>query len=144
MIRAMPERGSALIEFSLLISVLLLLFLGIVDSAIAVRQGMVVANAADAGALYGASEGNANNTAGMATAALNAATGVAGMTASATTWCSCSAGGTNVSCSSTCSTYDLPMQYVQVQTSATYYVLFRSSGIPLSIGLSGSATMRAR
>jgi Flp pilus assembly protein TadG len=138
------ERGSALIEFSLLITVLMLLLLGVVDFSLAIRQAMTVNGAAAAGARYGAAEGNANNTANMASAALNAANGVSGMTATATTWCSCSAGGTVVNCSITCNTYDLPIQYVQVQTAATLPLLFRFPNLPLSIGINGSATMRAR
>jgi len=142
--REKAESGSSLIEFSLLITVLVLLLLGVVDFSLAIRQAMTVSGAAQAGARYGAAEGNANNTAAMAAAALSAANGVSGMTATANTWCTCSEGGTIVSCSSICNTYDLPFQYVQVQTSATIGLLFRFSGIPLNITLSGTATLRAK
>lgn len=139
-----PERGTALIEFALLMTTLLLMILGVFDFGLAVEQAMAVSSAARAGAGFGASEGNANNTTGMQNAAVNAVTGLTTITATATTWCTCTAGGTTVSCSSTCNTYDVPIQYVQVQTSATLPVLFRFSTLPLTIPLSGNSIMRVR
>ena len=140
------QRGGVLVEFSLLILVLMLLTLGAFDFGLALEQGIVVSSAAHAGAVYGASEGNANGIAGMQTAALNAAKSLgSSMTATATTWCTCVAGSsTTVSCSSLCSTYNPPMQYVQVQTSITVPVLFHFSGLPLTIPLSGNSILRAR
>ena len=139
-----PERGSGLIEFTLLIMVLLLLILGVFDFGMAVEQGIVVSAAAHDGAEFGAAEGNANNTAGMQTAALNAAQGISGLSAIASTWCTCTAGGITVSCTSLCSTYYAPIQYVQVTTSATVPVLLRFAGLPSTIPLSGISTLRAR
>lgn len=138
------ERGSAIIEFAVCISALLLLFLGVVDFSMAIARSMLLTGSAEAGARYGAADGNANDIAGMTAAASKAAYGVSGLTVKASTWCACSAGGGMVSCTTTCNTYDLPIQYVQTQTSATVPLLFRFSGIPLAIQLSGSATLRAR
>jgi Flp pilus assembly protein TadG len=139
------EHGSALIEFSLLILVLLLLALGVFDFGFAIEQGIVVASAAHAGAEYGAAEGNCNNTAGMQSAAMAAAPGIANFSATATTWCVCVAGSSSViPCTTNCNIYDLPIQYVQVQTSASVPVLIPFTGLPPSISLTGVSTMRAR
>jgi len=138
------ERGAVVIEFALMILVLMLLALGVIDFGMAVQQGMVVSAAAHAGAVFGVGEGNANNTSGMQSAAQSAAQGLVAITATASTWCTCSAGGTAVSCSSLCNLVDTPIQYVQVQTSATVPMMFRFTGLPASIPLTGNATLRAR
>jgi Flp pilus assembly protein TadG len=144
MIRKAGGRGSGLIEFTLLILVLMLLALGVFDFGLAIEQGIVVSAAAYAGAEYGAAEGNLNDTVGMQTAAVHAASGL-GITANPSTFCTCSPGSTNiVSCTIRCNTYDLPIQYVQVQASVTVPVLFRFSGLPLNIPLSATAVLRAR
>jgi Flp pilus assembly protein TadG len=142
--RTRSERGSALLEFSLLASGLLLLCLGFIDFSLAIGKAITLMSAAQAGARFGAAEGNSNDTAGMTTAAQKAAYGITGMTVNTTTTCSCSAGGSVVSCSTVCNTYDLPVQYVQVQTAASVPLLFNFAGIPLNVKMSGSARLRAR
>ena len=139
-------RGSGLIEFALLILVLMLLALGVFNLGLAIEAGDTISAAARAGAFFGASDGNASNTSGMQNAALNAATGLtASMTANASTWCTCSAGSAvTVSCTSLCNTYNPPVQYVQVQTSATIPLLFNFPGVPLTIPLTATFTLRAR
>ena len=139
------QRGSAIVEFALLISFLLIFFLTIVDFSKATADSMALEAAAQAGARYGAADGNLNNTAGMATAASAAAPAVNGMTVTASVFCSCTSGGALVSCTTgTCNTYDLPMQYVEVQTGATVPLLFHFGGIPLNIQMSATAVMRAQ
>jgi Flp pilus assembly protein TadG len=142
--KAQLARGSGLIEFALLSSSICLLTLGIVDFSLAITNAINVTSAAQAGVRYGAAEGNSNDTDGMAAAAARAASEVPGITAKAITWCACSAGGSPVSCSTVCNMYDLPAQYVQVRTSASIPLFFKFPGIPLSIPMAGSATMRAR
>ncbi len=140
------ERGSALIEFSLLIMSLMLITLGVFNFGLAIQQGMSVSAAAHAGAVYGATEGNYQNTSGMQTAALAAAKGISStVTATATSWCTCTDGSTTaVACNSLCNTYNPPFAYVTVTTSATIPLLFRFANLPLTIPLSGSSTLRVR
>jgi len=140
------ERGSALVEFSLVITVLLLLALGVFDFGLAIQQGITVMGAAHAGAEYGAAEGNSNDIVGMQNAALAAAPGLVHFSVIASTWCTCSVtSGVAVNCTTTiCNTYDLPVQYVQVKTSAAVPLLFGFAGSPMSIPLSGVSTLRAR
>jgi Flp pilus assembly protein TadG len=132
------------VEFAFMVPVLMLLTLGVVDFGLIIEQGIAVSAAAHAGANFGAVEGNANNTSGMQSAALAAAPGVT-MVAVATTWCTCSVNSsTIVSCTIVCNTFDLPLQYVQVKTSASIPMLFRFSGLPLNVQVAGSSLLRAR
>jgi Flp pilus assembly protein TadG len=144
--RLHPQKGSALIEFSLVVTVMLLLALGVFDFGLAIQQGIQVSAAAHAGAEYGATEGNSNDIVGMQNAAAAAAPGISNFSSIASTWCTCSVtSGVTVNCTTTlCNTYDLPIQYVQVQTTANVPILFRFTGLPLSIPLGGVSTLRAK
>jgi Flp pilus assembly protein TadG len=138
------ERGSALVELSLLALVLMMMFVGVVDFALVTQEAMVVSEAAYAGAEYGVQSGNSTNYTGMQTVATNSAKGVSGFTAVATKWCSCSPGGTAVSCASTCVSYGTPIAYVQVITTATPSVLLKFTGVPLSVPLRGVCVLRVQ
>ncbi len=139
------QRGSVTVEFALLISFLLVLFLTIVDFSKSTADSMALEAAAQAGARYGVAEGNLNDTVGMSAAATAAAPAVSGMAVVASTFCTCTSGGSTVTCASImCNTYDLPMQYVKVQTSATVPLLFHFGGIPLNIQMSATAVLRAQ
>jgi Flp pilus assembly protein TadG len=144
MSRAMTQRGSAIIELGLLFTLILMLLLGVIDFALVTQQAMVVSEAAYAGAQYGAISGNSANTAMMQTIAIHSAAGISGFAATATKWCACSAGGTAVSCSSTCPSYGTPIAYVQVATTATAAMLFRYTGIPLTVPLRGICILRVQ
>ncbi len=142
---AKSQRGTGLIELALLFTTIMLLLLGVVDFALAIQAQMVVSEAACAGADYGAYQGSSPNTATMQTVAANSAGGISGFSAVATKWCACSSGGSAVSCTSTCgaSTYG-PIVYVQVVTSATASLLFKYTGIPLTVPLSGVCILRVK
>jgi len=143
--RKLRQSGSAVVEFALLISFLLVFFLTIVDFSKSISDSMALDAAAQAGARYGAAEGNLNDTAGMSTAATAAAPAVSGIAVTASTFCTCTSGGALVNCAtSTCNTYDLPMQYVKVQTSASVPLLFHFGGIPLNLQMSATAVLRAQ
>ncbi len=71
--RRKTQRGSALIEFALSASLIVMLAVGAISFGLAVQNSIVVADAANAGALYGANSlSNATNTAGMQQAAIAA------------------------------------------------------------------------
>jgi Flp pilus assembly protein TadG len=144
MSRAKTQRGSAVVELSLLFGVLLLLLLGVIDFALVTQQAMVVSEAAYAGSQYGAISGNSSNFATMQTIATNSAKGISGFSATASKWCACSPGGAAVSCASTCPGYGSPVAYVQVVTTATASVLFKYTGIPVSIPLRGVCVLRVQ
>ena len=67
------ESGSALVEFGLLMPVLTGIFLGAVGLSFGISEGMIVSQAATAGAMYGTLAGNNCDTAGMQNAATAAA-----------------------------------------------------------------------
>ena len=53
MTHASSESGSALVEFSLILPILLLMLIGVTDLGISIEQAMVVSEAAHAGTMYG-------------------------------------------------------------------------------------------
>jgi len=142
--RAKTQLGSASIELGLLFTVILLLFLGVIDFALVTQQAIVVSEAAYAGAQYGAISGNSSNFAIMQSIATTSATGISGFAVAATKWCACSPGGASVSCSSTCTSYGTPVAYVQVVTTATASMLFKYTGIPVAVPLRGVCILRVQ
>jgi Flp pilus assembly protein TadG len=142
--RRKSQSGSALIELALLFTILMLLLLGVIDFALVTQQAMVVNEAAYAGAQYGAFSGNSTNYTTMQNIAISSATGISGFTAVATKWCACSPGGASVSCASSCPSYGTPVAYVQVITTATAPLLFKYTGIPLSVPLRGVCILRVQ
>lgn len=131
-------------EFTFIVPVIMLLTLGVVNFGLVIEQGIAVSAAAHAGAEYGAVEGNENNLTGMQNAA-TVSTNAVSISAVASTWCTCSVNsGTVVACTSTCNTYDLPVQYVQVKTTATVPVLIPYLGLTGSVRLAGLSLLRAR
>jgi Flp pilus assembly protein TadG len=136
-------RGTATVEFSLVAPLLLLLTAGVLDFALLVCDAASAADAARCGAVFGSlSVANSTNTSGMQSAALNAAPGLTGMTASASRSCQCSGGG-SVSCSGSCSSGKM-MIYVQVTTHATAPTIFNYSQLGFSGTVGATASMRAQ
>jgi Flp pilus assembly protein TadG len=142
--RRRSQSGQALIEFAMIFTLLMMLILGVIDFSLLTEQAMVIDEAAFAAAEYGAASGNSSNFAGMQTVATNSARGIVGFVATASTWCACSPGGAAVSCTSTCTSYGKPIEYVQVITSATASLLFGFTGIPLTVPLRGVCILRVQ
>ena len=137
------EAGSALIELGLLLPVVLAIILAVSEVGVYLQRSMIVIEAASVGARFGVVPANVTNVTGMVQAAQNAAGGLSGFAANATTFCSCSPGGTQVSCSSTCGSLVALSHYVQVTTSATVPGLFNISVLQTSIHPVAVSTMRA-
>jgi Flp pilus assembly protein TadG len=136
------SRGAAIVEFALTAPLLLLLLAGVLDFSMALRTAASVADAARAGAQYGSrSPANAADAAGIRAAAVNAAPGIAGVSATAAESCQCSGGGA-VSCTGSCAG---GMQiYIQVTAQATAPTVFLYSELPYSGAVTATATMRAQ
>ena len=136
--------GQALVEFALISSVFILLFVGIVDYGIYIHQQMELNEAASAGAAYGTIPGNQQATANMQSLALDTASDVSGMTATATYFYTCAPGGAQVASTFSCNaSFDSnPLMYVQVTTNATVPAALKWSGISSSLVLQGQATYR--
>jgi len=140
------EDGSILIEFSLVLTPLVLIFACMVDYALWIQKGMLVQDAASAAAAYGAMPGKASETANMTSLANYIATGstsgAAWFTVNApTNFWTCTPGGSQVSATTTCPT-GAPYHYVQVTTSASPSALMGFHWVPSSLTLHGAATYR--
>jgi Flp pilus assembly protein TadG len=137
------QRAIATVEFALVAPLLMLLWAGVLDFSMLLRTSTCAASAARAGAEYGSSStASSSDYSGMQNAALNAAPGVTGMTASATRSCSCS-GGSAVSCSGSCGSGKMLM-YVRVTTHATANTLFHYSALNFSGMAASQATVRVQ
>lgn len=138
------ETGGSLLETALLVPMLTLLFLAVIDVGRLAYMSIEVSNAARAGASYGAqSHLTAVNSTGIGQAAKNDASDLTGLTATATHYCQCSNGTSQVTCSLSSCTSARLLVYVQVSTSATFTPWFPFKGSPGSWSLSGLSTMRA-
>ena len=147
------DAGQALLELALVMPFLLLLLIGGLEFGKIAFGSIEVANAAAAGALYGAqNHATASDTAGIRQAAQNDAANLnlarPILTVTPTTSCACQTGTipTVISCASTtgCVTPSRVIQWVSVDTTATVDPLFHYPGFPNTVTLQGHATMRVQ
>ncbi len=137
------DRGNALIEFAIMMPLLVFVFLALMDYTFVLQQAMIVTDAATNGTRYAEASGNGTNVAGMLTAAQTTANGIPNFTATASNFCTCPPGNTVISCiGATCASGNNPAEYAQVATSASVPLFFKVTGIPATIALSASSTMR--
>ncbi|MGH9682736.1 MAG: TadE/TadG family type IV pilus assembly protein [Candidatus Acidiferrales bacterium] len=157
--RNSPERGQSLVEVALLAPLLLALLIGAVEMGRYAYIAILVGNAARAGAAYGAqsliqSSCQPPFPCGIQTAAdndfVNNGQPVANLTVTSSTSCGCDNGGTVTS--AICDTKINPsagtcaaghwVVMVSVTGSGTFSALFSFPGIPPSIAVSRTATIR--
>ena len=138
------EHGSSLLELALVMPLFLLLLFGAVDFGRAFYLAIEIAGAARSGAMYGTM--NPTDTTGMATAAQDDGTNVPDLSVAAPTYaCECPNGtssGPTCPSDSSCPTGS-PVYVVTVEVSGRYQPLIPWPGIPSSILLSSSASMRS-
>jgi len=142
------NHGAALVELALVTPILLLLVFGAVDFGHAYYVGIEVANAAHAGAEYGSQ--NPSDTAGITAAAKQSASDLPNLTVTVPTWgCECSDGSSYSAncapmpvCSANSSRGGNVVHRVQVTISAVYKTLVPWPGIPTSLTLTRTATIR--
>jgi Flp pilus assembly protein TadG len=131
--------GQTVVEVALLLPLLLFLLVAIIEIGRYAYFDILISNAARAGAQYGAqSLIQAADTPGIRTAAQN--DGLAAMTITTTQQCGCAA-GTLGGCP-TGAVCPQPLVYVQVTATDRYNSLFRYPGIPRSLTLTSTVTMR--
>jgi hypothetical protein len=134
-----PERGQALIEFAFVVLTMTLITLGVVNFAFALQQGMLLEEAAAAGAQHGAfTNYNANLSGIPQYVSMVAGGNAANLSVSAATFCTCS--GTSVDCSSTCNS-DRPLLYVKMTASSRFNSFFQYAGLPSVFNLSNAVVM---
>ena len=140
------DLGQTLIELALAVPIFTLLLLGAAEFALLAYASIEVTNAARAGVAYGSqSAATASDLAGMRTMAINDGSNVAGLSATASQFCSCSsAAATPVACATaptTCASSHV-LNYVKVTTTAPISPPIHLPGLPTTFTLSGQAIMR--
>ncbi|HLY02495.1 MAG TPA: TadE/TadG family type IV pilus assembly protein [Candidatus Cybelea sp.] len=138
------QSGAAIVEFALIAPVLIMLVIGLIEIGRYTYLGIVAAHAAEAGAVYAAQT--------IATSNDNAGTKIAvNADASGVTWTvnpnpHCTEAGATVTCPTTANTtLDTSnglVYYVTVQVTANFTSLLHYPGIPDSVPVTASSTMR--
>lgn len=138
------DDGGSLVELALVMPLFLLLMLGALDFGRAYYLSIEIAGAAHAAAVYGSQ--NPTDTTGMTAAAQDDAPNVPNLSVETPTYgCECADG---TSYSATCTTApscpsNNAVYRVNVTVTATYTTMFPWPGIPSSMSLSSSASMRS-
>lgn len=136
------QRGSALLEFGLVAPLLLLISFSAVDLSRAFHFAMTVSGAARSGLHYaGRSESNAADDAGIVAAALRDGGNIAGLQAEVDRFCTCSAGGERVSCTTTCTGR---AQYVEVEARMPFQTIIPLDGLSRSLTIHDRAVLRVK
>jgi Flp pilus assembly protein TadG len=131
------ESGAAFVELAVVAPFLALLLLGVVDFGRYTYDGLLAANAARAGAQYGAQTLiTAKDTTGITNAALADAQSLSGLTVPTAT-AVCMVGTTKVTCGTANETV-----YVQVNTTGTFSPTIKYPLLPSTVTVSGSALVR--
>jgi Flp pilus assembly protein TadG len=142
------ERGSAIIEFALIVPVMALCLAGIVNFALYIQAQMQLQDQAALAAEFGATPGNQNNISGMeswATYAQDSTSfAVSSYQVTATNVFTCSPGGSTVSYDTICAgnSAGTPIEYVQVQTQGVFKNVMAFPGIPSQVTLTAKALYR--
>jgi Flp pilus assembly protein TadG len=141
------ETGSSLIEFAMVAPVLSLLLIGTVEIGRFTYFSILAANAARAGAQYGAQNvTTVGDTAGIASAATQDGQSLSNWSGGVTSTPLCSiSGAAPTTCPSGNGGSGPPantIYYVQVEVSGTFTPLLRYPLIPSSLPVHGNATMR--
>src|SRR5450759_3579990 len=134
------RKGAAAVEFALLGTVFVVLLGIAMDYSRLFYASIEVANAAKAGAQYGAQDTtHASDFTGMQNAAKNDAANVTNLTATASQFCTCPDNG-----STTCGTGGCSGKrtYVKVVTNATFSTLGTYLMLPSSTPISATVEMR--
>src|SRR5437660_6191327 len=133
------QKGSAMVEFAMGSTVLLLFLFGTADFGRLFYYSIEVANAAAAGANYGTyKSANMTDTAGISTAAKNEAPEISSLHVDSSQVCQDSNGA-----SALCNAAGA-YQYVQVTTSYTFQTFVDYPLIPSSVNLSKTVMMRGK
>lgn len=136
------ESGQALVETALLFPVLIALLVGTLEMARVAYAAIEVANAARAGAQYGAQNGyTAQDATGISNAAADDAANLTGLTTTSSHACVCSDGT-----ASTCQPNDCPSSHKEetltVNTQVTFDPVIHLPGIPNTYTLKGQAIQK--
>lgn len=140
------EGGTSAVEFAIVAPVLIFLLIGLIDVGRYTYYGILAANAARAGAQYGAqSVYTAIDSPGMQNAALADGQNLPNWTdatGSITAQHLCSVNGATPATCAAGTPVPNSIYYVKVEVNGQFSALIKYPGIPASIPVSGSAFMR--
>jgi len=141
--RAM-QSGQAVLEVALVTPLLLLLAVGIIEIGRYAYYSILVADAARAGAQYGAQNlATAADTAGIRAAAENDGQNLAALNVTVQHECGCTGSSIGGACPATaCASPNHALVYVKVTVTGTFNSLFKYPGIPQSIDCDSTELMR--
>jgi Flp pilus assembly protein TadG len=145
--RLTGDSGQGLVELALTLPMLILILMGGAEFARFAWASIETANAARAGAQYGAQTNvTASDDAGMQTAALNDGINITGLAATSSHFCACSTAPTAplgcLNALNSCASPAIVLEYVQVNTSSTIRPLYHWPGLPATFSPTGSALMQ--
>jgi Flp pilus assembly protein TadG len=135
------ESGTALLEMAIVLPFLLLAAIGVAEFGRVYFNAIRVANAATAGAQYGAQNIGSYDAARIRQVARDDANDQA-LQVTSSTACRCPGSEAVVVCSTTCVGYGSPQFFVEVAATKTHTFLLRYPGIPQSITVTRTATFR--
>ena len=141
------ERGGAMVELAVILPLLILIAIGVMDYGRVYFTSVAVANAARAGAEWGAfgKAGSFQLDAEMQNFAKLDGAEAAPITVTSALACRCPGSEATVSCNFECgSGYGAPKKFVQVTASKTVTLLLRYPGLPATVAISKTATFRAQ
>ena len=152
------QRGSVLAEFAVCIPVILLMVLGAIDFGRVWTLATASANAAQAGAQYGAQSvplsadlvgiraavvSDLQSSVVLRAGADDGGPVITDFTITPERYCECS-NGVGIGCTDTCFGGAKPLVFVSVQVASTFKTLFDYPGIPSEIPVTRAAVLRAR
>lgn len=145
--KAQAQSGQAVVELVVIVPLLLLLMLGAVDFGRYVHDGIEVGNAARAGVQYGAQSVVAStDTTGIIAAAQSDAPDIAGLSITASNYCTCdkAAGTQYAGCTGmpSCASSDHRDIYVAVVATRTFTPLVPYPGVPNPLLISRTASQQ--
>ncbi len=149
------KRGAALVEFSLVATLLLLLAAGAGDFGRIFTMVIAVKSGSATAALYGSQKtARSGDVAGMTALAEDDAIDAGSISVTAAQYCTCPSGngtanGTEIPCSeflaTTCnSAYGSPRAYIQVNVTNDFTTVIKMPGIPTSTTIDQTTWMRIR
>ncbi len=142
--RRATQSGQALLEVALVTPLLLLLAVGIIEIGRYAYYSILVADAARAGAQYGAQNlATAADTNGIKAAAENDGQNLTALTVKVNHECGCTGSSIGNTCPATaCASPNHALVYVKVTVTGTFNSLFKYPGIPQSIDCDSTELMR--
>ena len=136
------ERGGAMVELAVVLPVLILLAIGVMDYGRVFFTSITVANAARAGAEWGAqNQANSVKTSDLENFAKLDGTEAGTLVVTSSRTCKC--GATVVACSTaSCAGYGVPRVFIAVTVTKDVALLIKYPGLPTTVTIARTATFR--